>query len=77
MNGAVRAIVRMALHYGCEAYAIYEGYDGLIKGGDCIKNMDWEDVRGFLSEGGTLIGTARCPEMREARSLHGGFLNKC
>lgn len=26
MNGAVRAVVRMAIHYGCEAYAVYEGY---------------------------------------------------
>ena len=59
MNGSVRAVVRMALHSNCEAYAIYEGYDGLVKGGDMIKEMKWEDVRGFLSEGGTLIGTVR------------------
>ncbi|KAF2661229.1 6-phosphofructokinase [Lophiostoma macrostomum CBS 122681] len=65
MNGAVRAVVRMAIHYDCEAYAIFEGYDGLVKGGDMIKPMQWEDVRGFLSEGGTLIGTARCMEFME------------
>ncbi|KAF2473109.1 6-phosphofructokinase [Lindgomyces ingoldianus] len=65
MNGSVRAVVRMALHYGCEAYAIYEGYDGLVKGGSLIKQVGWEDVRGFLSEGGTLIGTARCMEFME------------
>lgn len=59
MNGSVRAVVRMALYSNCEAYAIYEGYDGLVKGGDMIKEMQWEDVRGFLSEGGTLIGTVR------------------
>ena len=69
MNGAVRAVVRMAIHNNCEAFAIYEGYDGLVKGGDMIKEMHWEDVRGFLSEGGTLIGTARCMEFmqREGR----------
>ncbi|KAF2281585.1 6-phosphofructokinase [Westerdykella ornata] len=65
MNGAVRAIVRMAIHYECEAFAIYEGYDGLVKGGDLIRPMAWEDVRGFLSEGGTLIGTARCKEFMQ------------
>ncbi|KAL9048597.1 MAG: hypothetical protein Q9162_007631, partial [Coniocarpon cinnabarinum] len=27
-----------------------------------IQHMVWEDVRGWLSEGGTLIGTARCKE---------------
>jgi 6-phosphofructokinase 1 len=65
MNGAVRAVVRMAIHNNCEAFAIYEGYDGLVKGGDMIKEMTWDDVRGFLSEGGTLIGTARCMEFMQ------------
>ncbi|KAH7316611.1 phosphofructokinase-domain-containing protein [Stachybotrys elegans] len=60
MNGAVRAVVRMAIHKGCDAYCIYEGYEGLVRGGDLIRKMDWHDVRGWLSEGGTLIGTARC-----------------
>jgi 6-phosphofructokinase 1 len=60
MNGAVRAVVRMSIAQNCEAYAILEGYEGLVQGGDMIKEMGWQDVRGFLSEGGTLIGTARC-----------------
>lgn len=60
MSGAVRAVVRQTIASGCHAYAIYEGYDGLVRGGDMIKQMSWEDVRGWLSEGGTLIGTARC-----------------
>ncbi|EQK99770.1 hypothetical protein G6O67_001829 [Ophiocordyceps sinensis] len=60
MNAVVRAVVRMAIHLGCEAYAVYEGYEGLVCGGDFIRKMDWNDVRGWLSEGGTLIGTARC-----------------
>ncbi|KAF1815137.1 6-phosphofructokinase [Eremomyces bilateralis CBS 781.70] len=64
MNGAVRAVVRMALAQGCEAYAVYEGYEGLVQGGDMIREMGWEDVRGFLSEGGTLIGSARCAAFR-------------
>ncbi|PGH31892.1 6-phosphofructokinase [[Emmonsia] crescens] len=59
MNGVVRAVVRMSIHCGCEAYAIHEGYEGLVQGGDLIKRMHWEDVRGWLSRGGTLIGSAR------------------
>ena len=27
MNGAVRAVVRMSIYKGCEAFAIYEGYE--------------------------------------------------
>jgi 6-phosphofructokinase 1 len=65
MNGAVRAVVRMSIAKGCESYTIREGYEGLVKGGDFIKQMYWGDVRGWLSEGGTLIGTARCAEFRE------------
>lgn len=60
MNGAVRAVVRMTIHRGCEAYVIHEGYEGLVQGGDLIKETHWEDVRGWLSRGGTLIGSARC-----------------
>jgi 6-phosphofructokinase 1 len=65
MNGAVRAVVRAAIHRGCDAYAVYEGYEGLVKGGNYIKQMSWDDVRGYLSIGGTKIGTARCKEFRE------------
>jgi 6-phosphofructokinase 1 len=60
MNAVVRAVVRTAIHMGCDAFCVFEGYEGLVQGGDFIKKMDWDDVRGFLSEGGTLIGTARC-----------------
>ncbi|KAK9464632.1 6-phosphofructokinase [Lipomyces arxii] len=65
MNGAVRAVVRAAIAKGCDAYAIYEGYEGLVQGGSMMKKMSWTDVRGWLSEGGTLIGTARCAPFRE------------
>lgn len=60
MNAVVRAVVRTAIHLDCNAYCVYEGYEGLVQGGKYIKQMGWEDVRGYLSEGGTLIGTARC-----------------
>ncbi|ODV92190.1 hypothetical protein CANCADRAFT_83583 [Tortispora caseinolytica NRRL Y-17796] len=65
MSAAVRAVVRTAIYRGCEAYAIYDGYNGLVQGKSGIKKMEWQDVRGWLSEGGTLIGTARNAEFRE------------
>lgn len=65
MNGVVRACVRMAIHMGCDAFCVYEGYEGLVRGGEFIKEMGWDDVRGWLSEGGTLIGTARCKAFYE------------
>ncbi|CAG8509686.1 10075_t:CDS:10 [Dentiscutata heterogama] len=65
MNAAVRSIVRIAISRGCETYAVYEGYEGLVQGGDMIKKFEWSDVRGYLSIGGTLIRTARCQSFRE------------
>ncbi|VEU22337.1 DEKNAAC103586 [Brettanomyces naardenensis] len=66
MNANVRAIIRAAIYKGCHAFAIFEGYSGLVKGGpEYIKEMKWHNVRGWLSEGGTNIGTARCMEFKE------------
>jgi 6-phosphofructokinase 1 len=50
MNAVVRAVARMAMARGCEPYAIREGYEGLVQGGDLIRKLSWEDVRGYLSE---------------------------
>ena len=62
MNAAVRAVVRTALDRGVEVFAVYEGYQGLVDGGDCFHRMEWESVGGILQQGGTVIGTARCKE---------------
>ena len=40
MNPAVRAVVRTALHHGIDVYAIYEGYQGLVEGGDLIRRLE-------------------------------------
>lgn len=64
MNAAVRAVVRAALHYGVDVYAIYEGYQGMIAGGEYIRKMDWGSVSGIIQQGGTAIGSARSAEFR-------------
>lgn len=65
MNAAVRAVVRTGLELGAEVYAIYEGYAGMVRGGNFIRRMDWDSVGGILHRGGTVIGTARCEEFRQ------------
>jgi len=69
MNAAVRAVVRAALDQGVEVYAIYEGYEGMVEGGERICKMEWDSVGGILQLGGTVIGAARCPAFmsREGR----------
>lgn len=64
MNAAIRAAVRAALEQGAEVYAIYEGYQGMIDGGDFIRQVDWAASGGILHKGGTIFGTARSPEFR-------------
>lgn len=64
MNAAVRAVVRSALNRGVDVYAIYEGYSGMVAGGDRIRKLRWESVGGILQRGGTVIGSARCEEFR-------------
>jgi 6-phosphofructokinase 1 len=64
MNPAVRAVIRAAIHKGFDVYAIWEGYKGMIAGGDYIKKMDWGSVGGILHKGGTVIGSARSDEFR-------------
>ena len=64
MNAAVRAVVRTALDQGGEVYAIYEGYQGMVEGGDRIRQMDWDSVGGILQLGGTVIGSARSQDFR-------------
>jgi 6-phosphofructokinase 1 len=64
MNAAVRAVVRTALNEGLDVYAIYEGYEGMIRGGDYIRKLGWDDVGGILHQGGTVIGSARSAAFR-------------
>ncbi len=64
MNAAVRAVVRTALNEGMDVYAIYEGYQGMVEGGDRIVQMGWDSVGGILQLGGTVIGSARSQAFR-------------
>jgi 6-phosphofructokinase 1 len=45
-------------------FAIREGYEGAVQGGDRIVPMSWSSVGGILHMGGTSIGTARSERFR-------------
>lgn len=75
MNAAVRAVVRTALTRGIDAYAIMDGYRGMVAGGDNIRKMDWESVGGILQLGGTVLGTARSDEFRTQDGRQKAALN--
>ncbi len=62
MNAAIRAVVRSAIYYGCEAYGIYGGYQGLINGD--LKRLKSRDVSNIIQRGGTILKSARSAEFR-------------
>ncbi|XP_077100220.1 ATP-dependent 6-phosphofructokinase, platelet type isoform X3 [Siphateles boraxobius] len=64
MNAAVRAVVRMGIYVGAKVYFVHEGYQGMVDGGDNIKEANWESVSSMLQVGGTVIGSARCKDFR-------------
>lgn len=62
MNAAVRAVVKTAIHYGIEPVAIFDGFDGMIRGE--FKTLCYDDVDNIIQLGGTILGSARSKEFR-------------
>lgn len=62
MNAAIRAIVRKAIGNGVKVKGIKKGYQGLLN--EEIIEMEKKDVSDTIQKGGTILGTARCPEFR-------------
>ena len=63
MNAAVRAVTRGALARGWEVFAVRNGYAGLLA--NELDPLAARDVGGIIQAGGTVLGSARCPEFAE------------
>ena len=63
MNAAIRAVAREAMHNKCKVIGIQRGYKGLLN--EEFKEMKSVDVAGIIQMGGTILGTARCPEFKD------------
>ena len=61
MNAAIRAVVRTAVNSDIKVTGITRGFDGLLSG-DIIE-MRADTVSEIINKGGTVLRTARCPEM--------------
>jgi 6-phosphofructokinase 1 len=62
MNAAVRTVVRTGIDRGWEVLGVRNGYLGLING-DFVP-LGARDVGGIIQHGGTMLGSARCPEFK-------------
>uniref|UniRef100_A0A8V5GS37 Phosphofructokinase domain-containing protein n=1 Tax=Melopsittacus undulatus TaxID=13146 RepID=A0A8V5GS37_MELUD len=60
MNAAVRAVVRVGIYTGAKVYFVHEGYQGLVDGGDNIKEATWESVSMMLQLVSAVLDAARC-----------------
>ncbi|MBO4286074.1 MAG: ATP-dependent 6-phosphofructokinase, partial [Bacilli bacterium] len=63
MNAALRSVIRAGLYHGKEMYVIYDGYRGILEGDIVQVNKDF--TSDIINRGGTIIRSARVPEMKE------------
>jgi 6-phosphofructokinase 1 len=61
MNAIIRSVVRTGVELGMKVYGIERGFEGLLHG-EFIE-MDAASVSEIIHRGGTVLRTARCPEM--------------
>jgi 6-phosphofructokinase 1 len=73
MNAAVRAVTRGALARGWQVFGVRNGYAGLL--GDAIEPLAARDVGGIIQSGGTVLGSARCPEFAEPAGRQEALVN--
>lgn len=66
MNAAIRASVRMSIHYGYKTIGIVQGYSGLIAGE--FINLDLSSMANIIQRGGTILRTGRCQEFLQAEA---------
>jgi 6-phosphofructokinase 1 len=64
MNAAIRSVVRVGIEKGWQTLGIRHGYTGLMT--DNVMPLGARDVGGIIQQGGTMLGSARCPEFKTA-----------
>ena len=62
MNTAIRAVTRTAIGKGWSVFGVRHGFAGLIAGN--FVPLRARDVGGIMQVGGTVLGSARCPEFK-------------
>lgn len=73
MNAAVRAVVRCGVAQGLDVIGIRRGYAGLLEGD--IVELGPRSVANIIHRGGTILGTARCEEMKTDAGLRKAAAN--
>jgi len=73
MNAAIRSVVLASHHYHIDVVGFYHGYNGLIyKDNDNTNQtilLTLHDVNNIIHRGGTILKSARCPQMQTEEGL--------
>ena len=68
MNTAARAAVRLGLDHGFTMLGVAGGFPGLLDGE--VRELSWDDVEGWVGDGGAELGTRReVPEVEQLYAL--------
>jgi 6-phosphofructokinase 1 len=67
MNAAIRSVVRTAIYNRLEVAGVSRGWWGLIN--EELKILDHRSVSGIISQGGTVLKTARCPDFNTEEGM--------
>ncbi len=73
MNACIRSVTRAAIYHGIQVFGVIDGFNGLLK--DAFKRLEYHDVSNILQHGGTILGTARCPEFFQPHQRKIAFAN--
>lgn len=68
MNAAIRAVTRCALELNWNVFGVRHGFAGLIEGR--FETLSARAVGGIMQKGGTVLGSARCPEFETEAGRH-------
>ena len=57
LNAVIRGVVKASIsHYDMDVFGIEDGFQGLLD--KRVRPMNWSDVSGILTQGGTVLGTS-------------------
>jgi len=71
INAVIRSVAKKAiLEHGMEIIGIKDGYEGIIN--DSHRSLDFDDVSGIITLGGTILGTSNTANPYRYASKSGG-----
>ncbi|MDD2984638.1 MAG: 6-phosphofructokinase [Crocinitomicaceae bacterium] len=71
MNACIRAIVKNCLHQDIQPVGIRDGFNGIMHGD--FWEMTYDDVNNIIQSGGTILGTARSEDFKDAEKRKKGL----